>query len=234
MQESGYVLLTHRLPFKIAAIFFALVLWLVVSAEEPTQDLVPVRFQPVVDSGMTLVSAPQEVRALVVGRAREVLQLYSRPPVISRIVHADVGDTVVIELRPEDVDLPPDAGAIVRDVQPRRVMLRFASTMQRELPVQSLLDITADTGFRISGPPVFEPESVLVTGDRRVVPTLAGVPTVAAHLAVRDSVAIRVALDTARLGVRARPSSVLVRIPVVPDTGTVAAPDTAAPSQSNE
>lgn len=226
LKRHSIALVTERLPFKAGALFFALVLWLIVSAEEPTQQVVPVTFQPLPDTMITFATAPPDVRALVIGRARDLLQLYSTPPVIRRLVRADVGDTVTIELRPEDVDLPPDIDAIVRDVQPRQVTLRFSATMQRELPVQSLLTLVADTGFVIVGPPRFEPDRVTIIGDRRVVPTLHAVPTIAGQLWIRDTTALRIPLDTSRLGVRAQPSTVLMRVPVIRDT-TIRA-DTAA------
>ena len=218
LKRHAVALATDRVPFKAAALFFALVLWLMVSAEEPTQQVVPVSFRLLPDTMLTLATSPPEVRALVIGRARDLLQLYSTPPVIRRLVTADVSDTVTIELRPEDVDLPADVDAIVRDVQPRRITLRFSPMMQRELPVQSLLTIIADSGYLIVGPPRLDPARVTVVGDRRVIPTLVAIPTVAGEVRVRDSAAVRVPLDTSRLGVRAQPSSVLLRVPVIQDT----------------
>ena len=58
---------TERLPYKAAALFLAIVLWLVVSAEEPTEDLVPVRLALLLDSALVLQGEPPTVRALVVG-----------------------------------------------------------------------------------------------------------------------------------------------------------------------
>ena len=114
---------TERLPLKLAAIFFAIVLWLVVSAEEPTQEVVNVRFTPALDSGVVIAGGIPSVRALVLGSGRELLKLYNAQPVIVRRVQTGARDSVRIELGPADVDLPAGVNAVVRDVRPRVVTL---------------------------------------------------------------------------------------------------------------
>ena len=115
----------ERLPLKAAAIFFALVLWMVVSAEEPTDEVIPIRFAPVVDSGVAIVGPLPVVRALVLGRGRELLKLYTAPPVIVRHIQGIESETVSLDLGPADVDLPAGVNAVVRDVRPRHVTLRL-------------------------------------------------------------------------------------------------------------
>ena len=207
--------LTERLQLKAAALFFALVLWFMVSATEPSEQLIPVRFNPLLDSTLTLVEAPPQVQALVIGRTRELLKLYASPPTLRRLVDAQVPDTVTIELRPTDVDLPAGVQAIVRDVQPRTITLRFAASASRTLPVRSALTVVADTGIRITGGLRMEPDSVRVTGDRRVLGRINAVSTASGQLRVRDSTAVIVALDTAGLGVLVRPAHVRVSVPIV-------------------
>ena len=122
---------TEHLPLKLAAVFFALVLWLVVSAEEPTEEVVSVRFDPALDSGVVLDGGAPVVRALILGRGRDLLKLYSAAPVIHRRVRSGLRDSVRVELGPADVDLPSGVSAVVRDVRPRIVTLR----MHRTLPL---------------------------------------------------------------------------------------------------
>ena len=62
--------LSERLGYKAAALFLALVLWIVVSAEEPSEELVPVRLVTLHDSTRALVGERPTVRALVVGHRR--------------------------------------------------------------------------------------------------------------------------------------------------------------------
>lgn len=115
----------ERLALKAAALFFALVLWTVVSAEEPTDEVIPIRFAPVVDSGVAIVGPLPAVRALVLGRGRELLKLYNASPVIVRHIQATDDETVSLDLGPADVDLPAGVSAVVRDVRPRHVTLRL-------------------------------------------------------------------------------------------------------------
>ena len=119
---------TDKLPLKAAAIFFAFVLWLVVSAEEPTEEVVPVRFSPALDSGVVMEGEAPSVRALVMGRGRELLKLYTAPPVIYRRIRSGLRDSVRVEIGPADVDLPAGVTASVRDVRPRVVTFRLRRT----------------------------------------------------------------------------------------------------------
>ncbi|NUR20605.1 MAG: hypothetical protein HOQ12_13805 [Gemmatimonadaceae bacterium] len=130
-KRSLHSAVTERLPLKLAAIFFAIVLWLVVSAEEPTQEIVNVRFTPALDSGVVSTGGVPSVRALVLGSGRELLKLYNAQPVIVRRVRTGAGDSVRVELGPADVDLPAGVNAVVRDVRPRVVTLR----VQRVAPI---------------------------------------------------------------------------------------------------
>ena len=223
---------TERLQLKAAALFFALVLWFMVSATEPSEQLVPVRFTPLLDSTLTLIDPPPQVQALVIGRTRELLKLYATQPTLRRLVDADVPDTVTIELRPTDVDLPAGVQAIVRDVQPRSITLRFATAGSRMVPVRSALRVVADTGVRITGGLRIEPESVRVAGDRRRLLGVRSVSTIAAEFRVRDSAAVIVALDTADLGLSVRPAQIRVSVPIFrasPPPDTTRTDTTAAP-----
>lgn len=129
----------ERLALKAAAIFFALVLWMVVSAEEPTDEVIPIRFAPVVDSGVVIVGPLPTVRALVLGRGRELLKLYTAAPVIVRHIQGNRAETVSLELGPADVDLPAGVNAVVRDVRPRHVTLRLRRIEPEATPADSAI-----------------------------------------------------------------------------------------------
>jgi hypothetical protein len=209
---------THRFPAKAAALFFALVLWFIVGAEEPTEEWVDARLVLVMDSTVQLRDSVPRVQALVVGRGRELLKLYAARPVIRRVVSADTPDDVSVELRPGDVDLPSNLEARVRDVRPRLITLRLQVEARRRVPVRSALDLSAERGVRITGGPRFEPESVEVRGPRGDVRAVVSVPTLRAGVVVSDSTPHVVALDTSRLRVRVVPSRVRVRVPMERDT----------------
>ena len=123
---------TERLGYKAAALFFAVALWVAASGEETAEQLVPVRFVPVVDSGVKLVGEAPRVRALVSGPTRELLKLYADPPTVHRTFATPTPEAVRVELRPSDVDVPTGVQQVtVRDVQPRALALRFRPTADR-------------------------------------------------------------------------------------------------------
>ena len=123
LSEMFVAAFTERLPQKVAALFFALVLWAAVRSEEPVERLIPVRvaFQLETDSGDAVPERVPVVSARVVGRARDLVKLASTPPEVRRSVEVRALDTVRLELRPSDVELPAGVQAVVREVRPHWV-----------------------------------------------------------------------------------------------------------------
>jgi YbbR domain-containing protein len=205
---------TEHLPLKLVAIFFAFVIWLVVSGERPTEMVVPVRVEIGVDTSVTLRGPTPEVRALVVGRGRDLMKLWDTPPTIAQRLGSDVPDSLAIMLEVNNVELPPGVAGIVRDVQPRSLRLHFDVQTKRFVPVRSALRVQADSGFRVTGPIQLDPIRVQLIGERRTVRAIDTVATAALDLVVRDTAPMMVALDTTGLGVRVNPAFVRVRVPV--------------------
>ncbi len=218
LQRRAISAVTDRLPLKGAALFFALLLWFVVTAEEPTEERVEVRLNILTDSLVELRSPLPRVSALVVGRGRDLLKLYSSPPLIRRRVNSDTPDAITWRLLPTDVEIPIGVDARVREVQPRSIALRFEVSASRMVPVRSVVTVRADSGFHIVDAPVMEPDSVRVTGRREAVAAIDSVLTAATTLTVRDSTQQSVTLDTAGLRVRITPARVRVHVHTRPDT----------------
>ena len=221
LRERFIAAVTERLPYKATAIFFALVLWLIVSAEEPTSGPVPVQFDLAMDTSLQLVGTVPNVTAYVVGSRKDLLSLTATPLTLHMRVPEDMPDSLLV-VALADVPRTQPSGVEVRvqRFQPDTVRLRFASEARRTLPVRSTLRFRADSGFTINGAQSFEPDSVRVVGPRRRVSMLQAIQTIATELVVRDTAAILVPLDTTDLGVRVTPAQVRVRIPVIPDTTT--------------
>jgi hypothetical protein len=197
---------TERLPLKAAAVLLALVMWFLVAAREPTEDVASVRFSPQLDSALVLRDPPPPIRALVLGRPSEILKLANTPLVIRRPVASDVPDTLVLPLRTSDVEVPEGVEVIVRDVQPHSLMLRFEPTSSRRVPVRSAIWVQAPAGTPAVGV-LIDPESVTVLGPRRAVALLRFIPTAPDSIPL-DTLPHLVELDTAGLGVVVRPSQV--------------------------
>jgi YbbR domain-containing protein len=206
-----------HLGLKATAVFIAVVLWFVINAKEPQLQLVPVRFTPVLDSSLVLRDPPPPLQAIVAGSPKELIKLTSNLPRIRRQITADSPDTLVIDLRPDDVTLPDGVDAVVRDVQPRSVTLRFESMWSRKVPVRSVADVTAP-GY--SGPVGlhFDPESVQVTGPRHIVMGVASVRTVRTTISFPDSLPHLIDIDTAGLNpaIHVRPAQVKAQLSTAP------------------
>ena len=202
---------TDQVALKVTAVFLACVLWFVVNVKEPQIELVRVRFSPSLDSSLVLRDPPPELQALVAGSPKELIKLNSSPPVVRRQITSDVPDTLVLDLRPADVTLPEGVDAVVRDVQPRSIALRFESTWSRRVPVQSAVEITPGSSL---GPVQVrvEPETVQVSGPRHVVFRVPFVRTVRTAITLPDSIPHLVDLDTTLLGLRVRPAQVKVQV----------------------
>lgn len=205
---------TERLGLKVTAVFIAVVVWFVVNAKEPQIELVPVRFAPVLDSSLVLRDQVPQIQAIVAGSPKELIKLNSSLPVIRRSISSGAPDTLVIDLRPEDVALPDGVDAVVREVEPRSVTLRFESTWTRKVPVHTAIDVPVTNGG--PGPVAMrvEPNVVEIGGPRHLVAKIPFVKTIRTTIAFPDSLPHLIDLDTAGLGpgVRLRPSQVKVML----------------------
>lgn len=205
---------------KATALFLSVVLWMVVAGEEPAQEAVDVNLELVLDSSLVLTSARPTIRAQVIGSTRELYKLFSLRPTVSRSFSGEVADSVIVQLTPADVQLPPGVEARVSAIEPQTFTLRFDSLLQRRMPVRSALRLTDGAGRIMLQEPGFEPESVTVTGQRRIVQELESISTVRRTIAVRDSLtSVEVVLDTLRLGVHVVPARVRALVPALrPDS----------------
>ena len=207
--------LTQRLALKGTAVLLSVVLWFIVSAKEPTEDFVRVRFAPTLDSSLVLRDPPPPIFALVsVNGRRDLLKLNATPPVIRREISASTPDTVVVDLQVSDVELPAGTDAQVRDIQPKRLTLRFEPTSTRVVAVRSAVLVATDSAAAVDGPLTVrvEPESVEVSGPRQRILGLKEVTTVRSLIPAGDSLPHLVDIDTAGLGVRVKPGQVKVQL----------------------
>jgi len=114
---------TEHLPVKFAALFLAVVVWVIVRSEEPSEAWIDVHLALTLDSSVTMASQAPSVQALVSGRGRELLKLYSAWPEIRRTVGVD--DTA-FAVHPADVFTSNEADVKVLDVRPHVVRLPLA------------------------------------------------------------------------------------------------------------
>lgn len=214
---------TERLKLKGAAIFFAGLLWLIVSAEEPADALVEVQFEPVITDSTVRVREPLPViTALVEGPRRELWRLRTYPPVVRRVIGPDSPEQLTLRLVPSDIILNGASGVKPIEVSPRAVTVNVDVARSRMVPVVPAFALVPDSGIVIAGPARLTPDSVRIQGSRARIAAVDSVLTLPRPLMVRDTAPIPVALDTAGLGVIVRPARVTVTVPAA-----AAAPDSA-------
>lgn len=208
--------LTERLGLKATAILLSVLLWVIVTGRQPTEGYVRVMVMPVLDSTLVLLEAPPQLRALVSGRAVDIVKLYADPPAVHRQIDGDAPDTLVLDVTPADVRLPAEFTNDVRilDVQPRNVTLRFGTRATRRVPVTSGGRVIMEDGTQmITAENVdFEPANVRITGPRRVVRRITSVHPYSLHIVRGDTLRHLADLDTTGLGVRLLPTQVRVQL----------------------
>lgn len=219
---------TERLGLKATALLITVLIWLLVGARQRTESFVPVSVTPVLDSSLVLLGDPPLLRALVAGSTADIVKLYATPPEIRRSIGGDVPDTLVLDLTPSDVRIPPELSSDVRvlDVQPRSVTLRFETKASNQVAVLNGGRIRVQFAGGAPAPARlrFQPETVRVTGPRRIVRRLRGVYPVPLTLAAGDTLPHVADLDTAGLGVTVNPAQVKVRASGTPPPVTAVTP----------
>jgi hypothetical protein len=190
-------------PIKLTSLALAFVLWAAVAAEEPATQLVPVTLIVEPPEGRALTRPLPAVKALYAGSSRELIKLFSTPPVITAVIPDTLaGSRYVLDLFPTDLKLAQDAAVEAQDVQPRRIEVTLDAVSRRLVPVVSRVTIRPDTGFAVVGGVALSPSSVLVHGPEAVVSRIEAATTVPLEVsAVRGPVRRRVPIDTVSLGV---------------------------------
>lgn len=205
---------TQRLGIKATALGISVLLWLIVTARQPTEGHVRVKVMPVLDSSLVLLETPPTLEALVSGRAVDIVKLAADPPAVHRQVDGDAPDTLVLAVAPGDVRLPAEFTNDVRilDVQPRSVTLRFGTRATRRVPVTNggRIVVQDATVLRGATDVEFEPATVRITGPRRAVRRITSLHPYSLHVVRGDTLPQSADLDTSGLGIRVLPARVRV------------------------
>ena len=139
-------------PIKITALALAAVLWAALSAVQPTAQLVPVRLDIQLPDNRIFAQELPQVQAKVSGPPRELIKLYTSPPVLTKVVpDSATGSTVIIDLSPQDVILQPDTKVTLQDIVPSRLVLYLDDIRRRSVPVYAPGIIKAASGFVLLG-----------------------------------------------------------------------------------
>lgn len=121
-------LLVRNWHLKLAALALAVMLWVVVSAEQTSSQWIPVPVDVVAGNPEQVGEPrpiPQEVSVRFSGPGREMWELVMRRPrLLLPVREVYIGERVYV-VRPEMVRVPGGPSLEVRDVRPARVRVRF-------------------------------------------------------------------------------------------------------------
>lgn len=195
---------TYNWQLKLLAMTLAVLLWVVVSAEQVTSNWIPVPLEvETSDPDFRLLrgSAPREVEVRFVGPGRELWDVaIRRPPLVLRL--SEVEDTLqAFTLDPGMVLVPNHLSVNAQGVRPGRVRLRFEEQSTRNLPVMVQVERGPGSGLTLVDSLQVRPTHVEVSGPAERVARLQSVHTAAITLPSETATFDRlVALDLEDLG----------------------------------
>src|SRR2546427_9390003 len=112
-------LFVRNWPIKLAALFFAIMLYVAVAAQQPLSQSFAMRLAIGIPPGRTVRQQPAGVTVVIAGTGSEILKLRSFPRVIRKVI-PDTFSTSLWRIRLEtpDVELPKGAGVQGGDIRP--------------------------------------------------------------------------------------------------------------------
>lgn len=207
--------LTNQWRLKLTSLALAILLWVVVTAEQVTTQWIPVRVDAVVrdpdyvlDGGVE----PATVRVRFRGPGRELWELALERPTLVLAVR-NVGNARTFALDPNMVRVPEGLrGVDATDVRPGVVRLNLQRQVTRSVPVRARVGARSAERFVLQGRPRVTPATVDITGPEAALSMVEEVPTRAFEIVRDDSTfSQRVGLDTTGLrGIRVSTQEVRV------------------------
>src|SRR2546427_28347 len=187
---------------KLAAVFFAVMLYVAVAAQQPLTETFALRLSVAPPPGRALRQAPPSIAVTVQGKGSEILKLRNIPRTISKTVPDTLtGSLWRLHLLPGDITLPKGVEVQVSDISPRDVDIVVDSAARRDVRIAPRVTLEKDSGFALLGITAVPPTARLIGPPK----SLAGVESVTTQptqiASVPGPVYRTVALDTQALGV---------------------------------
>jgi YbbR domain-containing protein len=205
-------LFVRNWPIKLAAMFFAVMLYVAVAAQQPLTQSFALRLAVTVPPGREVRQQPAGVTVVISGKGSEIMKLRSFP----RVIHRTIPDTFSaalwrIHLQPSDVDLPKGTDVQVADFIPRELEVILDSVAKKEVRIVPQVRVEAESGYVLRGLSI-TPSVAHVVGPEKSLAHLDSVITLPTVISSVNGPFVRmVPLDTSALGVvRVAPKEVRV------------------------
>src|SRR2546426_502718 len=159
-------------PIKLAAMFFAVMLYVAVAAQQPLSQRFALRLAVTVPPGRAVRQQPAGVTVTVTGKGSEIMKLRSFPRTIRKTISDTFSGSVwSIHLQASDVDIPKGTDVQVVEITPRDVDVVLDPVGKKDVRIVPLVRVEAESGFAgFLLPP--ERVSVWVRGPESKVSTL--------------------------------------------------------------
>jgi YbbR domain-containing protein len=195
--------LADNWKLKLLALALAVLLWVVVSADQVTSNWIPVPLEvQVTDPAYRLIrgTVPDEVEVRFTGPGRDFLDLAIRRSPLTLTI-SDVTDTVeVFDLDPGMVRVPNQLSVNPQDVRPGTISLRFVRLEERLVPVRVRVRNQLGSEWTLVDSLDVEPSTIRVRGTLGLVDDITALRTEPMVLTSDDSVFSRVVpIDTTGL-----------------------------------
>ncbi|HKW40492.1 MAG TPA: hypothetical protein VJN39_04520 [Gemmatimonadales bacterium] len=210
-RSSALQLIVRNWPIKLAAMFFAVMLYVAVAAQQPLSQTFTMRLAVAVPPGRSLRLQPPGVSVVITGKGAEILKLRSFPREIRKTVPDTFLATVYhVQLQPTDIDLPKGIDVQI-DIRPRDLDVVLDSVPHKDVRVMPRVKVEAESGYVLRGLSI-TPSLVRLIGPAK---SLAGIESVTTLPTVISSVSgpffQTVPIDTTPLGVvRLTPKAVRI------------------------
>jgi YbbR domain-containing protein len=207
----GQRILRHW-PIKLAAMFFAITLYVAVAAQQPLTQSFDLRLAVAVPPGRAVRQEPPSVRVVISGKGTEMMKLRSFPRLIRKTLPDTFSSSVWrIQLQPTDIEIPKGTNVEVADIEPSEVEVILDSVVRKQVVIVPQVRVEADSGYMLRGLSITPSVAQLVGPEMSVrgLDSIATLPTVISS--VNGPFFRTVPLDTTPLGVvRVAPKEVRV------------------------
>src|SRR2546427_9443573 len=145
-------LIFRNWPIKLAALFFAIMLYVAVAAQQPLSQSFAMRLAIGIPPGRTVRKHPAGGTVVIAGTGSEILKLRSFPRVIRKVI-PDTFSTSLwrIQLQAADVELPKGIGVQVVDIRPRDVEILLDSVSHKDVRIVPRVKVEAESGYVLRG-----------------------------------------------------------------------------------